>query len=184
MVERLENVRVVLAGDVACRLVVADGEDRRDVAADILQCTACLHGAANVRSTSPDDLREVTPLLPGVLLTGLRVGGVVHVDLRVVPHIGDHIGDLVDTSSDVLAVVTVADSPVRWLAARSRDIHELQGLHILVVSVLARVRNLLGPTGELIVPLNAGGAVVGPMEVVMVESHRLEVGRGWLGDRV
>jgi len=55
----------------------------------------------------PNDLGKVAPVLPSVLRL------VVHVDLGVVPHIGDDVGDLVDTSSDVLAVLAIANSPVK-----------------------------------------------------------------------
>lgn len=183
LIKRLLDVGSVLACDIAWGLVVADSENRRDVAADVRQVgvavgiLASLHGAADVGSSIPDDLRKVTPVLPGVR----RV--TVHVDLGVVPHVGNDIGDLIDASGNVLAVLAVTNSPKVVLAAYSVEVWNLD-VYVLVVGVDALVGNLLGPTGKLVVPLNTRSTVVGTVKVVVVESHRLEVSRGRLRHRV
>jgi len=90
-------------------LVVADGEVRRDEAANVGKTLggAVGGGAANMGGTLPDDLGEVAPLLEvGHVGVGMSVQILVPANLAVVEQIGDDGGDVArwNTRSDVLAV--------------------------------------------------------------------------------
>ena len=133
----------------------------RDVLTNIGKTArAVLSGTADLGSTLPDKLREVTPFLE---VSHVRVGLAVEVgvvaDLAVVEQLGDDSRNVVglDTSGNVLSVVTAV------------DIH--------AVGVDAGGSNLGGSRSESRVPLKGRGRVVGTVDVVVV-NNALLVGGG------
>jgi hypothetical protein len=141
--------------------VVADSEVRRDVLTNVGKTAgAVLSGTADLGSTLPDKLREVTPLLEvGHIRVGLAVEVGVVANLAVVEELSNDSGDVVslDTSGNVLTVVTAI------------DVH--------AVGIDASGSNLGGSRGQLRVPLKSRGRVVGTVDIVVVDNALL-VGGG------
>jgi hypothetical protein len=141
--------------------VVADSEVRRDVLANVGKTAgAVLSGTADLGSTLPDKLREVTPLLEvGHIRVGLAVEVGVVANLAVVEELSNDSGDVVslDTSGNVLTVVTAI------------DVH--------AVGIDTSGSNLGGSRGQLRVPLKSRGRVVGTVDIVVVDNALL-VGGG------
>jgi hypothetical protein len=141
--------------------VVADSEVRRDVLTNVGKTAgAVLSGTADLGSTLPDKLREVTPLLEvGHIRVGLAVEVGVVANLAVVEELSNDSGDVVslDTSGNVLTVVTAI------------DVH--------AVGIDTSGSNLGGSRGQLRVPLKSRGRVVGTVDIVVVDNALL-VGGG------
>jgi len=171
--KRRANVRSVLIGEVALRLVIADGEVRGDVAADTLKTVlAVLGGTTEHVATLPNNLGEVTPVFEvGHVWLGLTVQVGEPLLLAVVEEVGDDGGDVarLDTGGDVLAITTTVDGNV--------------------VLVLAAGGNGRSGAGKIITPGNIGSGVVGAVEVVVEDGNVLVgswggscgAGRGCLG---
>jgi hypothetical protein len=144
--------------------VVADSEVRRDVLTNVGKTArAVLSGTADLGSTLPDELGEVTPLFEvGHVRVGLAVEVGVVANFAVVEELGDDSRDVVslNTSGNVLTVVTAI------------DIH--------AVGINASGSNLGGSRGELRVPLKGRSRVVGTVNVVVV-NNALLVGGGLAG---
>jgi hypothetical protein len=143
------------------RGTVVDSEVRRDVLANVGKTAgAVLSGTADLGSTLPDKLREVTPLLEvGHIRVGLAVEVGVVANLAVVEELSNDSGDVVslDTSGNVLTVVTAI------------DVH--------AVGIDTSGSNLGGSRGQLRVPLKSRGRVVGTVDIVVVDNALL-VGGG------
>jgi hypothetical protein len=141
--------------------VVADSEVRRDVLTNVGKTAgAVLSGTADLGSTLPDKLREVTPLLEvGHIRVGLAVEVGVVANLAVVEELSNDSGDVVslDTSGNVLTVVAAI------------DVH--------AVGIDTSGSNLGGSRGQLRVPLKSRGRVVGTVDIVVVDNALL-VGGG------
>jgi hypothetical protein len=109
------------------RLVVANGEDRRNIGTNIAEALRTIALALAVDSstsdtggTLPDDLGEVAPSVKGSLVVDaagclLAVLGSEVSSLVVVEQLSDNGGDVVRwaASSNVLAISTVIGSAVR-----------------------------------------------------------------------
>jgi hypothetical protein len=141
--------------------IVADSEVRRDVLTNVGKTArAVLSGTADLGSTLPDKLGEVTPLLE---VSHVRVSLAVEVgvvaNFAVVEELSNDSGDVVslDTSGNVLTVVTTI------------DVH--------AVGIDTSGSNLGGSRGELRVPLESRGRVVGTVDIVVVDNALL-VGGG------
>lgn len=103
---------------VTWRLVVANGEVRRYVGADIRKTlrSAVLRVATNVSGAFPDDLGEMTPVLEvGHVWLRFAVKTVEVVHLAVIEEISNNGRDVVrlNTGSDVLAVSSTGGSAAR-----------------------------------------------------------------------
>jgi len=171
--KRLANVLRILATEVSCWLVIADG---KVLGSSTVRNTAiAVHSRTSDRSSIvPDNLGEVTIVLE--VSTGVRetVLAVIGVDLAVVEAVGDGLPD------------------VRGLAAGLDVLAVSAAVHLGVVGELAALGDLLGGGGEAGVPGESGRRVVGAVHVVAVEDLLLVVGAaggggaagaggGWLG---
>src|SRR6266498_1233773 len=104
------------------RLVVADSEDRWDVRTDIGKRGALLDSAANLLSSSPGNLGEVTPPLEVTHVWAVvTIAGIIH-HLVIVHHVGDHHVNLVgcETGTDVLSVPPTTGLAMQQLVGTSR----------------------------------------------------------------
>lgn len=131
--------------------VVADGEIRSDVLANVgKSARAVLSGTADLGSTLPDKLREVTPLLEvGHVGVGLAVKVVVVANLAVVEELSDDSGNVVslNTSGNVLTVATT--------------------VHIHAVGIDTSGGDLLGSGRKLRIPHEITCRVVGAVDIVV-----------------
>jgi hypothetical protein len=159
----LKHIVLVLTAKVTRRAVVADGvpglhsEDGTSLALD--------SSAADLLGVLPDDLGEVTEGTEGK--AGGRVGGAVDAveaaHLSVVPLVGDSTGGRLNGF-----VVNISSR-----APRSQVLSHCA--HRCVVLEDTGVSELLGPAGELVVPLKSGSGVVHAVKVVVLENGGLEV---------
>lgn len=101
------------------RLVVADGEVRRHIAANVGETgrAAVIRGTSNLAGRLPDNLRKVSPVLEvGHIRAGLSVQIAVVVDFAVVEEVRDDGANLpaLNTSSNVLAIAsTIGSATIR-----------------------------------------------------------------------
>lgn len=141
--------------------VVADSEVGRDVLTNVGKTArAVLSGTADLGSTLPDKLREVTPLFEvGHVRVGLAVKVGVVTNFAVVEELSNDSRDVVslDTSGNVLTVVAT--------------------VNIHAVGIDTSGSNLGGSRGQLRVPLKGRGRVVGTVDVVVIDNALL-VGGG------
>lgn len=166
--------------------VVADGEVRREIRVDGARVTV-LRDAADLLGANPDELREVSPCLKvahvGVGLA--KVLGGIGVDLAVVPHVGDRLGDDLALSNSlevgsrakqgkILAVAATAGCP-SWMSVAVRKRNGCISNSQVVCE------DALGSSLACIVciraaPLDSRSAVVHTVEIVVVDSSAGIVG--------
>ena len=145
-----------MEGNLTWRVVVADGEERWNIRANIAKTLAgAVDGsAANISAADPDDLGIVAIAVKrrfviDVVGGGLAVQAVEVPDLGVVEEVGDDRGDVVRgrTGRNVLAVAAASG--------------------INVVGIIAAVGDLESDRSEGSVPLHGRGRVVLAVNVVV-----------------
>jgi len=161
LAERFTDIGIKLVEVVSCRLVVADGEDRCNIRADVAKTLRTIAPASAVNGSTankgcglPDDLSEVTISVKGGLVVdvGWSSFAVETGEVR-------GLGVIEEFSDDGCYIVS--------RAASSNVLAKSSTVGSGVVGIVARIGDLESRRSGGVIPSKIGSRVVGAVSVMM-----------------